>query len=373
MRIALFGGSFNPIHEAHIKIAQFAYRELKLDKLIFIPANKNPFKKNKKIEKNEHRINMIKLAISECEENFEISEFETKRGGVSYTFETIRYFKQKYPNDELFFLAGTDTLSTLHKWEFIEEICTLVQFVVFKRSNKFSKVNIKKFNLLVLNNPVYSHSSTNIRQGNLSFLSDKVRKYIGENYLYAFEIVHGILSHKRANHCVKCAEFAAKLAQSLNAKKGVTYINPKRAYIAGLFHDICKELEEDESRKFIYQFDKDAFDKVKYPHYKLHQTAGAYWLKYIYQINDDEIVSAVKKHTSLDFELTTLDKIIYVADKICDGRAYKGVQKLRALALENFEEGFKAVVDLSIQYNLDKGVTFTEEQKQINLKWGTKI
>ncbi|MBU4690313.1 nicotinate-nucleotide adenylyltransferase [Mycoplasma sp. ES3157-GEN-MYC] len=362
MKIGLFGGSFNPVHNGHIKIAKYAYEQLGLDKLIFIPAATNPFKKKQKNVSAQDRIKMIELSIYDCPENFEISEYEIKKGGVSYTYQTIRYFAKKYESDELFFLIGSDCLPTLHKWEFIEEITKTAKFVVFKRSNNFNKTNIKRFNLIKLNNELYEESSTAIRKGVLSYTDPKVNAFIGQNRLFAKEIVHSTLTALRAKHSVATAEFSAKLAKA----NGLTY---NQGYYAGLFHDICKEVPEQASREFISSFGLNGFDKSIYPRHKLHQVCGSLWVKYVYMINDQSIVDAIECHTTLKSNLTKLDKILFIADKICDGRAFSGVQKLRQLALENLEEGFKQVVIVNYEYNKSKGVVFDDEQQKIYDKW----
>lgn len=362
MKIGLFGGSFNPIHSGHIKIAEYAYKTLKLDKMFFIPTAISPFKKNNKVAPNEDRVNMINLAIENLEGNYAVHDFEIKKGGVSYTFETIRYFKQQYPNDELYFLTGSDLLPKLNKWEYIEEITKTAQFVVFKRSKNFNKIDAKKFNVKILNNDIFEESSTEVRKGQLWMVPEKVNQYIGSHFLYAFEIVHALLSAKRAKHSVFAATFAAELAKTIK-------YDAKVAYYAGLFHDICKELSENESRKFIAQYDKKANNKSIYPNHVLHQVCGALWVKEIYQINNEDIVKAIKVHTTLDLELGPLDKILYISDKICDGRAFSGVQKLRQLALSNFDEGFKEVVKRNYEYNQEKGIIFTQGQQKIYDKW----
>ncbi|WP_029608461.1 nicotinate-nucleotide adenylyltransferase [Mycoplasma simbae] len=362
MKIGLFGGSFNPVHQGHVEIAKYAYKELNLDKLIFIPAATNPFKKKQKNAPAQDRINMLKLAIEGLGPNFEISEYETKKGGLSYTYQTIDYFAHKHPNDELFFIIGSDSLPSLHKWEFIEQMSKKAQFVVFKRSTNIDKTNIKRFNVLRLDNPFYEESSTQIRMGALEYTPEKVNAYIGQNRLYAKEIVHSMLSALRAKHSVAAAEFAAKLAKA----NGLSY---NQGYYAGLFHDICKELTEEASREFIQFMGLEGYDKVKFPKHKLHQVCGGLWVKYIYMINDEEIFEAISCHTTLKLELSKLDKILFIADKICDGRAFNGVQKLRALAMENLEQGFKEVVRINYNYNKDKGVVFDQEQEKIYQKW----
>ncbi|RMX36208.1 cytidyltransferase-like domain protein [Mycoplasmopsis fermentans MF-I1] len=82
MKIGLFGGSFNPIHSGHIKIAEYAYKTLKLDKMFFIPTAISPFKKNNKVAPNKDRVNMINIAIENLEGNYAVHDFEIKKGGV---------------------------------------------------------------------------------------------------------------------------------------------------------------------------------------------------------------------------------------------------------------------------------------------------
>ncbi|WP_027334899.1 nicotinate-nucleotide adenylyltransferase [Mycoplasmopsis felifaucium] len=362
MKIGLFGGSFNPVHNGHIKIAEYAYKTLELDKIFFIPTASSPFKKDKVVASAEHRVNMLNLALEKFNGNAEVSMFEIKRGGVSYTYETIRYFKQKYPNDELFFIMGSDLVSKFNKWEYADEISQSAKFVVYKRSKNFNKMNAKKYNMLLINNPIFEESSTAVREGVLHFASENVNKYIGCNFLYAKEIIHSVLSAKRAKHCVAAAEFAAELA------KTVKY-NARDAYYAGLFHDVCKELSEDESRSFIVQFGLNGYNKNIYPKHKLHQTCGALWVKHIYMNNNAEIYNSILVHTTLNNDLGILDKIVFIADKICDGRAFEGVQKLRKLVMSDFDLGFKEVVKRAYEYNIEKGVQFDDEQLKIYKKW----
>ncbi|WP_029513253.1 nicotinate-nucleotide adenylyltransferase [Mycoplasmopsis primatum] len=362
MKIGLFGGSFNPVHNGHIKIAKFAYETLKLDKIYFIPTAISPFKKKNKVAPDIDRVNMLNLALEKSNINYEISQFELKRGGISYTFETIRYFKQKFPNDELFFIMGSDLLPKFHKWEYVDEMVQSCQFVVYKRNKNINKINAKKYGLQIINNNIFKESSTAVRKGHFEYLSTEVNKYIGNNFLYAKEVIHSILSAKRAKHCVAAAEFAAELAKVIN-------YDAKVAYYAGLFHDVCKELSENEFRKFISQFYDNAYDIEVFPWYKLHQVAGALWFKYIYMNDNDDIYNAINVHTSLALHLSVLDKILFIADKICNGRAFEGVQKLRKLVFSNFDEGFKQVVKRTYDYNVEKGITFTKQQQEIYDKW----
>lgn len=133
MRIGIFGGTFNPIHNMHIVIAEKARDQLKLDKLIFITSADPPHKYDNGIVSASLRHEMVKLAIAE-RPYFEASDMEITRQGKSYTFYTLTALKQKHPDDELFFIVGGDSLAYLHKWYRADEFMSLCTFAVFPRN-----------------------------------------------------------------------------------------------------------------------------------------------------------------------------------------------------------------------------------------------
>ena len=120
----------------------------------------------------------------------------------------------------------------------------------------------------LLKNEMYPESSTEVRAGRLEYTSEEVNKYIGEHFLNAKEIIHSILSAKRAKHCVAAAEYAAEMAKAVKH-------DAKVAYYAGLFHDVCKELSEEDSRDFITSLGLQGNNKSLYPKHVLHQVCGA--------------------------------------------------------------------------------------------------
>lgn len=133
-KIAVFGGTFNPIHKGHIKIAKLAIKKLGLDSLYFVPNYQNPFKnKQQSYVSGEHRYNMIKLVLPE---KAKVCEFEINKKGISYTIDTIKFFKHRFKNAQLYFIIGSDNLEKLHKWKDIDLICQLSQIIVFKRDKK---------------------------------------------------------------------------------------------------------------------------------------------------------------------------------------------------------------------------------------------
>lgn len=350
MRIAIYGGSFNPIHKGHISVAEHAIKELKLDKLFFVPAYQNPFK-IKKHDISQHIINLINLVKIP---KSEVSDFEIKRKGVSYSIDTAKYFRQKYPNAQIYLIIGTDNLAKLSKWKDIETLSQITQIVAFRRTKSFNKINAKKFNVLILKNNLYSYSSKDYRKGHLEQVDPRVQKYIAQNFLYIEDLVRANTIAKRFKHCQSTAQQAVEYAQMVK-------YDAKIAWFAGLVHDITKNWTVEKHRSFLQ---KHNIDDTKFKDYQLHQITAAVWLKRNYLLDNDYIIKAVACHTNLSKGLTTLDKIIFLADNLCQGRKYKGIQKDRQAVINNFEEGFKRVVQNHFEYLKSQGVIFTLEEKE---------
>jgi nicotinate-nucleotide adenylyltransferase len=132
LRIALFGGSFDPVHTGHLLVAQAAREELRLDRLYFVPAAHSPFKPERQPSPPPERLRLLRLALAGrnwCE----IDEQEIRRGGVSYTIDTVRDYIQRMPGAEVFYLVGADQACLLDKWRAADELARLAQFVVIPR------------------------------------------------------------------------------------------------------------------------------------------------------------------------------------------------------------------------------------------------
>ena len=132
MKIGILGGTFNPIHLGHLILAEEVRQKLGLAKIIFVPANLPPHKDNGEIVPAYHRLKMLKLAIRN-NPYFSVSDIEIKRGGRSYTIDTIKEFTGTYPEDELYFIIGSDLVRYLNEWKDVREIIALVRFIVATR------------------------------------------------------------------------------------------------------------------------------------------------------------------------------------------------------------------------------------------------
>ncbi len=195
-RTGFFGGTFNPIHRGHIHLAEEARKALKLDRLILVPANIPPHKEAHNLCTSAERFEMCRLA-AENHEGFEVSDFELKQGGKSYSVYTAEHFSEIYPDDELFMMVGSDMFLCFDKWYRFEDILKKVTLAVVSREYDDMESLKKKSDELsafgktvIVNAEPFPLSSTEIRkmiaggQNYSCYLPEKVVQYIRLNKLY---------------------------------------------------------------------------------------------------------------------------------------------------------------------------------------------
>lgn len=191
VKIGFLGGSFDPVHFGHLLAAQDAYEQHKLDRLILVPAAQAPLKPNDVQSSSEDRLAMLRAAI-EWDHRFEISDIELRRGGVSYTIDSARHFRNLYPNDELYWVIGGDQLPKLHLWKAINELAQLVEFIFLERPGYpiKARADIPGLRLHRCDGHLLAISSTELRERTrreLSldyFVPHKAIVYIKEHSLY---------------------------------------------------------------------------------------------------------------------------------------------------------------------------------------------
>lgn len=192
MRIGIFGGSFNPPHKMHYNIGKELIRMGYIDKVIYVPTGSKYIYKDNLVDDSD-RYNMLSIMI-EDDERFIVSDFELRNRNV-YTYETLDYFQKTYPNDEIYFILGTDNLSYIDQWEKGEELLLNKKFLVVKRKTDDINLLLDKYqkyrsNIIVSEVLESDVSSTDIREKLqkkeevLDFLSEGVYNYILENKLY---------------------------------------------------------------------------------------------------------------------------------------------------------------------------------------------
>jgi nicotinate-nucleotide adenylyltransferase len=191
VKIGFLGGSFDPVHFGHLLAAQDAYEQQNLDRLILVPAAQAPLKPNDVQSSAEDRLAMLRAA-TEWDHRFDVSDVELRRGGVSYTIDSARYFKALYPKDDLYWVIGGDQLPKLHLWKDIGELVQLVEFIFLERPGYPMKAvpDIPGLRLRRCDGHLLAISSTELRERTrreLSldyFVPHKAIVYIKQHSLY---------------------------------------------------------------------------------------------------------------------------------------------------------------------------------------------
>lgn len=197
-KVGILGGTFDPIHLGHLIIAENAYTQCELEKVLIMPSGRPPHKNNSYISDEIHRSTMTKLAIA-GNKHFEYSGFELEREGYIYTAETLELLIEKYPDTHFYFILGEDSLTNIEKWRSPENIIKMCTIVVAHRNNGDDKnLNTQiqylqekyKADIIRIEVPLIDISSTDIRDRVLSgntiryFVRADVESYIYKNNLY---------------------------------------------------------------------------------------------------------------------------------------------------------------------------------------------
>ena len=330
-KIGLFGGSFDPVHIGHISIAKIALEELGLDEVQFIPTGHNPWKNDNHSE-DYHRINMLTIALKD-EDKITINtiEIDDNSNEKNYTIYTLEKLTALHPDVQYYYIMGMDQANAFDKWKEASKISELVQLVTFHRGGyTLDNDNIEKYHFIVLENEPITASSTEIRNGRVDMLSPDVLRYIVKEGLYLESIISARLRDKRWKHSISVAYLARDIAKANG-------LNEKQAYIAGMFHDIAKQIGDELTYQMMQEHYKEHLDSSPAVY---HQWISRYMSEHEYLIEDEVILDAIEHHTTAHIHISPIGKCVYVADKLDPLRGYDVTEQI-ALCKENIHEGFK--------------------------------
>lgn len=361
--LILYGGTFNPIHQGHMALCSYLHQRFRQAEILLMPAALPPHKPTEGIAAEEHRLEMCRIAAQGVP-YVTVGTYEIHQKGKSYTIDTLRYLSKKYPGRPLYLLMGSDMLLTFRQWRQWQEIGKLATLLGAMRHpgdrSALKKVqqSLKEdgVEVLLLDNPPKVLSSTRVRfalgQGRADdFLPEGVGEYILDQHLYQEEnnhlvskeklrrLVQGLVTPERYCHVLAVEEQAVYLAQKFGA-------DPEKAARCGILHDICKNMSVQKMLQLI--MDDDIMTGNQCPSSDipferqpqlLHSHAGAVYLRKELGIEDQEILDAVRYHTTARGQMSTLEKVVYLADLTSKDRTYPDVDTLRALTDQSLEKG----------------------------------
>jgi len=190
MKTGLFFGSFNPIHNGHIGIANYILDFTEVDELWFVVSPHNPLKDEKSLAPDFHRLEMVKLAIPNNENRMMVCDIEMSMPKPSYTIDTVNTLNSKFPEKRFVIILGSDSIENIEKWKDYKELLSSYEIMVYPRFGSDTKSLKKKHSLNIINAPLFNFSSTSIREHlikgeNVSNnIPDNVYQYIVEQGLY---------------------------------------------------------------------------------------------------------------------------------------------------------------------------------------------
>ena len=377
MKLGILGGSFDPVHRGHLFLAEKALSALKLDRVIFIPAYRSPFKLDAEgMEKSvKDRIDMLASSII-GDSRFAIDYCEIKREGVSYTINTLEDIIERYmPTGKPVLVIGDDLAEDFPKWRDSDKILKSADIAVARRIN--SKPVKYPFAHTAIENEIIDISSHEIRRiitegGDWqSLLPSGAVNIVKNRKLYGYngepsaeapsdDIVRRIeteametLSTERYLHSRSTALAAVDLCRRFG-------LNPADGYLAGIAHDLAKEMDNKQMLKIVKTAGYDISPLEEGKPNLLHGKSAAVLLRERFSIHNEDILEAVAYHTSGQENMHALAKVIYIADKTEFSRTIDPA--LRKMCMEETLDNILfAVLEKNIQKLQAKGADLSKE------------
>ena len=358
-KLLFYGGTFDPPHSGHLHLLRQTTRQMHFDKIIVMPTAVPPHKEAARFLNDDVRYKAAQMLFSTVR-SVVVSDWEIKKGGKSYSIDTIEYLVNEYSDHKIYFLMGSDMFLGFEKWyrfEDIAKLCTLLVAVRVKDDISALRPMAQKLKqqygaeCQVLKMPIQERCSTQIRNG---AVDDKLPLEV-QYFLYGKKALEPLeqylkenLTPQKYDHSYRVAEYAVQLAK-------IHGVDESQVYLASLLHDATKCWGK--ARQISY---------LNKRHYKLspedrqapqiyHQITGALFAGEKFHIRDRSILNAIKCHTTGRERMNELDKILFLADSIEPARSYEGVELMRQTALVDLDKAVLMNFDRSITYIIEKG------------------
>ena len=343
----IFGGAFNPPHKSHLALVQAMAKRNDVNKILVIPTFLSVHKKAAETDFCD-RLNMCNLAFGNIEK-VEVTNIEQKLSNKSYTYNTILALKEMGEKN-LALLIGADMAESFDEWYKYQEIVKICKLFVFTRNGSLNTSVLEKIgaNFEIVDFNAEGFSSSDFRENKTEeALPCAVLDYIKSHSLYGYDEIYKAelkkrLKEKRYNHCLNVAQSAKELAEKYGA-------DIKKAYTAGLLHDITKELDATVQLQLIDELDIIMSGLEKNTAKLWHAITGADFVKKVLKINDPEIFDAIRYHTTARENMGLLEKIIYIADDISVDRDYDGVEEMRIAAKQDLNKAMLIATEFTVE------------------------
>jgi len=376
-KLAIMGGTFDPIHLGHLAVAHAVLQQFEPRRVLFIPSGTPPHK-NTLQQPAHHRYQMV-LSVICSYPGFDVSRMELDRGGESYTIDTIKTLRGICPKDaEIFFVTGADALLDILEWKDARELLTLCKFITvprpgYDRGKLAAHIELlkKDYNAQVhlMDLPLLEISGTDIRrrfandESVSGFVPPIVEDYAQQHGLYgtvvpdlgqrhfqwAMARLKQRLSAKRFVHTMGVVEESEKLAKHYGE-------DVDKARWAALLHDCTKEYSRDKKRALCFQWNIPLDPVLEAEIDITHSLLGAESALRDFYVTDPQILQAIRYHTTCNKGMTMLDKIIALADYIEPYRKdYPPLKKMRKHAYKNMDKALAIGIRDTIDAENKKG------------------
>ena len=363
INIGLYGGSFDPVHKGHVRVARAFVRQFKPEKLIVMPCRIPPHKEKSGEVSDAARLRMLEATFAK-DKKIEVSDYELKKDGVSYTVETLRELKKQYSGRRIFLVVGADMFLSLREWMEPEEIFRLCEPCVYRRG--FTLDETRRYAAdLERDYGVKTHfikgllenvSSTDIRIaleddwiGVETKLPKAVRRFVNvtgayrcEDYrLYIYrDEAKSRVEEKRYNHILRVEKAAIALAERYGA-------DVFKARAAALLHDVTKRNTHEEQLRMAHEFGIIGAEEFEKSPKVAHAFTAAGYAEYVLGVGDADMLNAIRYHTTGRAGMSLLEKIIFLADGIEEGRTFAGVDEIRAAAFEDLDKAMLISLEIT--------------------------
>lgn len=346
MKIGIFGGTFAPAHNGHVEIVRRALVTLGLDRLIVMPNGLPPHKES--VMTKEDRFNIARLAFEDIDQRVTVSDYEITKEGANYSYLTLQHFKETYPDDQLFFIIGGDSLRDLHLWKNPQKVVALATLAVAERGDSnnenYRQAVLQSFpeaKVVFLDFHPMPLSSTDIRisyrfgEDNSTVVPAKVEQYIKTQGIFAYsarqvKTLKTLLTEKRFSHTLSVVKAGVDFARTNG-------ISEEKAFLACLLHDCAKNVPQERWQDYDFTNAEDLLPPI------LHSGLGVKVAQKDFGVTDEEILDAIRYHTTAKPQMSPLAKLVFVADKAEKTRKYD-TTLYYSQALQSIDKAFKTVL-----------------------------